>query len=109
MRVVRDAAHRVAVVADNSPRLAAVLGSPKLTGIGFLAVPRDAVTSLDEGIDPRRIRRRDCHFDLPDVARRQTPPPQPRPRGPAIVRDEKPAAWSAAFNGPRTLLDLPHA
>src|ERR1051326_2148791 len=96
-----SAAAEIAIVTDEFPVLAAVIGTPELAAIGFLSVQRHTVAGFDERVNSFGVAGRNRGNDLSRHARRETVARKTFPRNTTVSRLEEPAAWSATLAPPR--------
>ena len=106
-RVVRLPAGEIAIVVDDAPVGAAVVGAPQLTVVGGLPVHGHAVARLDERVHAIGIRASEGDADLADVVRGETVAAQTSPGGSAVGGHIDAGAGPAALASPRVNLELP--
>src|ERR1041384_3188142 len=105
---MRAAAH-AAIVTNELPVLAAIIGPPELSAISFLTSQRNALACFDHRVDAIRIAARDRQRPLAGHAHRQAMSRNFFPRRPAIARHEETATRPATLSSPRVNLERPHA
>ena len=107
--VIVSAPGQIAIVAHQTPVLAAVVRTPEYAAVGFLFVPRNAAAGFDQRVNPIGIGASDGDRNPAHRTRRQPAACEALPTHAAVAGNEETAPRPAAFSSPGVDFELPHA